>query len=219
MSLKEIEYKNILRSKYSMERLIKANEKIFKTFITLTFSENIIDIKEANKKFNYWISNIRKLKNDFAYVAVPEFQKRGAVHYHLLTNLDVRQNHNIIIPQKKFTEEQYLKMSENQRKKCFDIVYWKHGFARVDILKNIQVVTYLNKYMTKDIDNRLFGHRRYLNSRNLVQPSLVYLDMNNFRDRYNLLKVLNMNEVFTNTYFDKFGNKIEFVEFKKVGNL
>lgn len=84
----KIEYKNLLRSKFQMERLIKSNEKEFKTFITLTFADNIKDIKEANKKIHIWCTYIKRLKNDFKYIGVPEFQKRGAVHYHFLTNIN-----------------------------------------------------------------------------------------------------------------------------------
>lgn len=54
-----IDYKNILRSKFELHRLVKANMNDFITFITLTFRENIIDIELANKKFKVWITRIR----------------------------------------------------------------------------------------------------------------------------------------------------------------
>ena len=79
--LKEIELKNILRSRFELQRLVKNNEKIFKTFITLTFADNVEDIKIANKKFAIWRTKVKSIYKNFAYVCVPEFQKRGAVHY------------------------------------------------------------------------------------------------------------------------------------------
>lgn len=200
---KKIEYKNILRSKYEMQRLVKSNENIFKTFITLTFEENEKDIKKANKKFHWWVSNIKKLKKDFAYVAVPEFQKRGAVHYHLLTNLDIKQNPNIIIPQK-------------GHKKMFDVVYWPHGYTSVFNLKDMNVVGYISKYMTKDIDNRLWGHRRYLYSYNLKRPTTIFLDSNTDKEFLTLIELKNTcSEQFKNSYYDVFGNEISFIEYKK----
>ena len=40
-----------------------------------------------------------------------------------------------------------------------------------------KVVGYISKYMTKDIDDRLFGHRRYFYSRNLEIPKESFVDM------------------------------------------
>ena len=57
-------------------------------FLTLTFAENKIDIQECNVLFKAFI---RKLKNKYnknlKYLAVIEFQKRGAVHYHVLLTI------------------------------------------------------------------------------------------------------------------------------------
>ena len=47
---KEIRKDNILRSKLSLQRLIKSNIEEFKTFITLTFKDNITDIEVARSK-------------------------------------------------------------------------------------------------------------------------------------------------------------------------
>lgn len=89
---KEIRRDNAMRSKLSLERLIKANADIFKTFITLTFAENVTDIDKANMKFNTWRTRIKRDNKEFKYICVPEYQKRGAVHYHLITNLDLNSN-------------------------------------------------------------------------------------------------------------------------------
>ena len=123
--INQIAYRNIIRSKFQLERLIKSNEKEFKTFITLTFAENLGNIDLANKKFNIWRTYIKRLKKDFKYVCVPEFQKRGAVHYHLLTNLDISKDLNIILPQK----DKKGKILKNR----YDVKGWSYGFVRVDI--------------------------------------------------------------------------------------
>lgn len=199
---KEIEYKNIIRSKFELQRLVKSNENKFNTFITLTFSENITDIKIANKKFDNWRRMIKRKKSDFLYVCVPEFQKRGAVHYHLLTNLSIKENHDIIIPQK-------------NKKYQYDVRYWNNGFSSVFNVKNINVVGYMTKYMTKDIDNRLWGRRRYLYSQNLEKPSTLYIDLDNLEDFKFLVDVINKTDKkYNNIYCDKFGEIIEFNEYK-----
>ncbi len=210
---KTIDIKNINRSKNEMQRLIKTNEDDFKTFITLTFEENIIDIDKANKKFNIWRTYIKRLKNDFKYVCVPEFQKRGAVHYHLLTNID-------------YTDFSLLSKDErhiwSKEDKCWqigrDVVGWSYGINMAKDMKDENVVGYLTKYMTKDIDDRLWGHRRYLYSQNLKKPSVSYLDLETadvidfltFQDN-----IKNYTENYKNVYADKFGQVIEFQEFKR----
>ena len=208
-----IEYKNLLRSKYEMERLVKCNENIFKTFITLTFAENITDINLANKKFNSWKTYIKRLKNDFAYVLVPEFQKRGAVHYHLLTNLDISIDKKIIIPQIDVNTKKVLKNR-------YDVLGWKHGFSRVDKLTDVKIVTYLSKYMTKDYDKRLYCHRRYSCSYNLKKPVTSYLDLSNEKH----LKLLNelyksKKLAYNKEYIDYFGDKVNFFEYTSQHNM
>lgn len=52
-------------------------------FLTLTFEDNLTDPKEAQRRFNSFWSNVGR-KTFGAYLRVIEFQRRGAVHYHLL---------------------------------------------------------------------------------------------------------------------------------------
>ena len=200
-----IEYKNIQRSKFQMQRLVKANENVFKTFMTLTFAENITDLKKAHHDFLIFRKQVKralqKQKKEFFYIAVPEFQSRGAVHYHILSNIDIK-NSTIIIPQ-------------NNKKNCYDVKYWNKGFSSVFEVKDINVVGYMTKYMTKDIDNRLFGHRRYYYSRNLLQPDVMYVDQDDIRENSNILFAELMCDLnYVHIYFDKFGNEIEYKEYK-----
>ena len=98
-SSKEIREDNITRTKLNCQRMAKANSNKWNTFITLTYAKNMTDIKKARKDLEYFITNIKKVKKDFSYICVPEFQKRGAIHYHLLTNLSLQDNY-IIVKQK-----------------------------------------------------------------------------------------------------------------------
>ena len=210
---KFLEYKNILRAKFNLQRIVKSNESVFKTFITLTFEENITDIKEANKQFNYWVSNIRKRrKKDFAYVCVPEYQKRGAVHYHLMTNVEITDT-SVIIPQKLRNKK------TSKLKKLYDVVYWNSGYSSVFDLKNIDNVTaYITKYMTKDYDNRLFGFRKYHYSRNLIVPKEEFIDINDL-NQFNYLKKLTKGcELkYQNKYKNSYSlEDVNFIEYKLV---
>lgn len=207
-----VEYKNLLRSRIQLERLIKANEDTWNTFITLTFADNVKDIVEANKKFNIWRTYIKRFKVNFKYVCVPEYQKRGAVHYHLLTNLDIDKDHEIIIPQKDDTG----KVLKNR----YDVKGWSYGFTRVDRLKDINVISYLSKYMTKESDNRLYSKHRYLNSQNLNKPTETYIDITKTKEFDYLSHLIDKKEVvYTNSYVDYFGDEVNFFEFRSQHNI
>lgn len=160
---------SISRSYNRLLSLSMTNSKYFKSFITLTFKENITNLTFANKKFNIWVSNIRKLFPDFLYLGVPEFQKRGAVHYHLMSNLDPKIHNNIIMLQK-------------NKNDMYDVKYWSHGFSSVFDLSlsdsNFSVALYLSKYFYKDIDNRLFGRNKILKSNNLIEPTIELINSN-----------------------------------------
>lgn len=228
MELKKIELKNIYRSKRQMENLIKSNESLFKTFVTLTFEDvKYSDISLANKKFDTWRTKIQSVlkcqDNEFKYVCVPEFQKKRGrktghyvVHYHLLTNLDIDLNPDLIIPQKEIPEKLKKKLTKEQLDCLYDVKYWSYGFSSVFSVENINVVGYMSKYMTKDIDDRLWGKRRYLSSHNLKKPSVVYLDEKDFMDWVRLTCIeTSMELTYENMYPNKItGEVITFQEYK-----
>lgn len=255
-SLSKIEEKNLNRSKYNLQRLIKTNEDVFKTFITLTFEDDIKDIVSANKKFHIFITKVKSIYKDFKYVCVPEFQKNDRVHYHLLTNISYSNlkliNENNILYQflsmnKKFclVHKSYnhkfdtkikfndfdicLRYENNilqNTKKTYNfkgrsykvfktMKYWGYGFSSVISLKNINVVGYMTKYFTKDIDDRLFGFRRYFYSQNLDKPQVNYLDTNDIIDGINYDTLLNNYDViFKKDYFNNYDSSI--IEFKEL---
>lgn len=199
----KIEFKNINRSKLECQRLAKANSNEWRTFITLTFEENIIDINYANKRLKYFIDKIRRVFKNFKYICIPEFQKRGAVHYHLLTNISI-------------DDERFI-FAQEDNKKFKHIKYWNEGFTKVDNLyKDIKkIIGYISKYMTKDIDNRLYNHHRYLFSRNLEKPKISYLDLNNQEHLEFYMNIIkNKTEIYNNIYKSTYNEElIEFQEF------
>lgn len=209
--LREIETKNITRSKLQLQNLIKANEKEFKTFITLTFEENITDVKDANKKFNVWRRNLKRIKPNFKYVCVPEFQKRGAVHYHLMTNIEYQDTKLLLTERKIWNKSSGWQIGK-------DVKGWCYGHSMAKDMKTINLVGYITKYMTKDIDNRLFSQHRYFYSQNLEQPEVHLLDMSKFQDK-SLFELLQINYEFkemtySKKYHDKFGDDVVFIEYK-----
>lgn len=207
--VKPILLANAIRSNLNCQRIAKSNKDSWETFITLTFKENITDIVKANKIFHNWVSNIRKLKKDFKYIAVPEFQKRGAVHYHVLSNLG-KEDKEIIF-------KQLIKTGKAVKyDDLYDVKYWSKGFARVDFIKKDykKIYGYICKYMTKDIDNKLFGKHRYFNSQNLIKPTEEYLDLSNPLHLAQFIELTrNKNVEYSSNYKDIYTDtSIEFIE-------
>lgn len=207
---KQILLSNAIRSNLACQRIAKTNRNEWESFITLTFKENITNIAEANKIFHSWVTNIRKLKNNFKYLAVPEFQKRGAVHYHILSNLGL-EDKNVILEQK---------IKKGKAENCdtlYDVKFWSKGFVRVDFIKGDykKIYSYICKYMTKDIDNKLFGKKRYFYSQNLQKPTTEFLNLSDTKHlEYfkNLIKDNNLE--YESIYEDNYTKqKIQFREF------
>ena len=97
---------------------------------------------------------IQRLKYKFGknikYLAVIEFQNRGAVHYHVLSDIPY-------IPQEELQE------------------LWGEGFVYINAITHVDNIgAYIVKYMTKDnTDDRLQGLKAYLFSRNLKKPEEI----------------------------------------------
>lgn len=134
------------RTKTEIRRLTNSNPQLNK-FMTLTFAENITDLKTANYIFNQFIKRISYKYPNFEYLAVPEFQKRGAVHYHLLCKLP------------------FIEIAELQ-------AIWGQGFIKINKIDNINNVgAYVCKYLTKDMfDERTFGKKKFFRSQSLSEP-------------------------------------------------
>lgn len=201
----KIEDRSIIRSKLECQRLAKANIKDWETFITLTFEENITDLESANKRFRYFIDKVKRVKKDFKYLCITEFQKRGATHYHLLTNISIN--------------DDKLIYSQEDNKKFKHIKYWLDGFTSIEEIKGDpkKVIGYISKYMTKDIDNRLFNRHRYFYSRNLVRPKVSYIDLDTIKERnFYTKKIQDYSLIYQNEYINPYDNdKVEYLEFFK----
>ncbi|MDK0672354.1 MAG: hypothetical protein E6096_16250 [Clostridium sp.] len=139
------------RARTDLTRLINTNyEKGSSRFITLTFRENMQDLKKANYEFKKFVQRFEYyLKYKLKYSVVVEFQKRGAIHYHTIF---------------------YNIPNKLDLPKCAEI--WGQGSfncKRIDRVKNVGA--YMVKYMNKNSDDeRLVGQKMYFNSRNLKKP-------------------------------------------------
>ncbi len=120
--------------------------------LTLTFHDNVSGIDEAWSCFNYFCKMMRdhleKKGQKFVYVAVPEYQKRGAVHFHLAISGYLYHRSTRAIWRK----------AAGKRGGNIDITS-----PRVEGKKSWnpkRIANYLAKYLTKE-DSVDFNRRRY----------------------------------------------------------
>jgi hypothetical protein len=137
---------SVNRTRTEIRRLINSNPQITK-FMTLTFAKNITDLKEANYIFNQFIKRMTYKYPSFEYLAIPEFQKRGAVHYHILCKMP------------------FVHFSEIRET-------WGQGNIDIKRLNNVDNIgAYVCKYLSKDMfDERTFGKKKFFRSQTLKQP-------------------------------------------------
>lgn len=197
-------------------------------FLTLTFKDNVTDLDYANREFKKFIQRLnRHIKKDWTsfdgvqYVAVVEFQKRGAVHYHLLLFnmpyiewsllLDKWGLGGAYIEGFKDKQGNTVDMSYDSEKECF--------VANNTEVHNIGAyITKTMEYMSKSLDDeRLKGRKCYFTSRGL-KKSLVINDTSKCSEKEKeIVKFADSlspdNKVFSNTYFNEHVGMVHYEEY------
>jgi hypothetical protein len=164
---------NIKRCRQRFIRLVRANTGRGDTnaLITLTYAA-IVDIETATRHFNQFTGLLRKtLGTDFRYIGVPEFQERGAVHFHVLY---WRFPTELVSDEKPHwkQEEDIGQMDKIERGTRFIQNCWAYGYVDCIPTDNSErLAGYLAKYMSKAMqDERLLRKRAYYYSRNIYRP-------------------------------------------------
>lgn len=177
VAFKSVRSDSLYRSRVLCTDLAHENVKDWHSFITLTFADNVSDLNFANNEFHKWVTLWSRCKLGFKYLAVPEFQKRGAVHYHILTNLvcglDIEKKEPLATSSFKSGRD----FSGVRVLEYYNLKYWRNGFSSAFPLEladdKFKVQLYISKYLIKDIDNRLFGRNKIMHSQNLAMPKVV----------------------------------------------
>lgn len=127
-------------------------------FLTLTYHNAYETPPSLDDSYRHLKSFFRKTKEvcgvDLSYIAVPEYQKRGFVHFHSLV---------WGLPDG-FKQERTSRVLQR---------LWAQGYldVRPAVYKSPALAGYLAKYFTKSYsDNRTFGRKAYTTSRNIKRP-------------------------------------------------
>lgn len=150
------------RTKKRIFDILRLNLNDTSRFVTLTYKENEQDYKKAYKDFNNMLTIFNRKNEKLKYLVVKEHQKRGAIHYHMITF----NNHKV-----KWRN------------------YWKHGNVNIknidDIIFPEKIANYFVKYLGKnkkgyksvDVGFRVLGY-----SRNLIKEKKVKLHYRELHD-------------------------------------
>lgn len=132
-------------------------------FLTLTFADDVQDVREASRRFNSMRTNFL-CKHIQGYIGVYERTKSGRIHFHFVVALkkDIRSGFNFDAMQKANKGVYGLKLTSNHELKSL----WqllkanlpKYGFGHIHQLVPVHSETgiahYLAKYLSKGVSFR-----------------------------------------------------------------
>lgn len=177
--------KTAQRARQTVRRYVNANPQLNK-FLTLTFKDNVQNLIYARIEFDKFVKRVKTRIKNFQYVVVIEFQKRGAIHFHLLCNLP------------------YVSVNDLAK-------VWKHGFIKLNRIDNVDNVgAYVTKYMSKEnLDERLIGKKCYSMSKDLNEP-MEYTKTEDIEEIMNNLE--NVKKVYENEFLTDCFGKVHYTQ-------
>jgi hypothetical protein len=176
----------------NIRRIVQNNFKKNAKFLTFTFNNNqnfdIYSLDICNKVFTNFLRRLRYAYPGIKYIAVAEYQKRGAVHYHMVVEYEY-------IPQKRLEK------------------IWSHGFISImKIQKSNKLGAYLSKYLSKDLYTSTSSKtRKYFYSTGLKTPK-VYYGIKAYK-LYQKLIFAKHKPQYTGSYPTKYHGIIRYIEF------
>lgn len=172
-------------------------DNMWEWFFTFTLNEEAVidrtNYEECSKKVRKWLDNIKQRKcPGMKYLLIPELHpSSGAYHFHALVSnvneltFDIAINNQEFrktkdgqiktdengqpVPNKYFGE--YLRTDYPKGEFIYNIRDFKNGWSTATKIKDTKkAVSYLIKYITKDLVFSTFGKRRYFISKDLSLP-------------------------------------------------
>lgn len=148
---------NARRASLAFRRIVASNlgGSARPILVTLTYRDNYTNLNGAYRHYSAFNQSLRyKYGKAFKYICVPEFQKRGAVHFHALY---------WGLPEEVFLLERETRTLAR---------LWRQGFVYLKETDGDEKLShYLTKYMAKAfIDPRLKNQKCYTASKNVLRP-------------------------------------------------
>lgn len=163
----------LVTARNNIIRLISCNSNDLRLFITLTYKDNFQDLKKSKEHLKKFFKKLSQDYKNLKYVYVLEYQERGAIHYHILTNIEI----DIKTSRSNELKTQEQKDLENY----FRVHYWSsRGWVDIRALdtEGIKVISkYVSSYLVEDLFKLdLKGNRAYGYSKNLNKPIISTIE-------------------------------------------
>lgn len=149
-----------------------ARANTWEYFVTLTIDPKKLDRTDYNlvlDKIKIWVNNIKKrYAPNLKYLIVPELHKdKKSWHFHALFasigNLPLEFSGKTCIGSTVFN---YI--DRPKADKIYNLPLWDYGFSTVTKIKSSKrTISYIGKYITKDVGYALKNRHRFLASHNL----------------------------------------------------
>ncbi|MCU7812603.1 MAG: hypothetical protein KZQ77_15450 [Candidatus Thiodiazotropha sp. (ex Notomyrtea botanica)] len=159
----EMDEETLRKSQRRAKKIIRQKILTFQAdrLLTLTYRENMSDLSTAWKHFNAFNRLMKwRYKENWQYVCVPEYQKRGAVHFHLAVKGYFHANTVRKFWKQAIKGEGNIDISSPTR---------RNGSVTRSPKK---IAGYISKYLTKQ-DSTEFNKRRYSSSALQLPPIIT----------------------------------------------
>jgi len=148
--------RNISSARQAFRRVVWANlvGDSLPAFLTLTIY-SVLSFEASVRLFTAFLSRLRReFGSEFRCISVPEFQRRGAVHFHVLI-WDLP--HEVVAVERETRRIARL---------------WLYGFCDITPTDgHPKIASYMAKYLSKSMsDIRLCGKKAYFATRNILRP-------------------------------------------------
>lgn len=184
------------KARNNIIRLVNCNPELC-TFITFTYASNMQDLKQSKEDLRQCIRYMQKFWKGLKYLYVLEYQRRGAIHYHMLCNIPMTI--------KTARNGEYKSTEQKELEQYFHEVYWPYGWVDIRNLKEQGVTNvglYVSVYLVEDLLSlNLEGARCYGYSRNLDKPTVSVISqectmediIKEYQDWYNIQYISSYN--------------------------
>lgn len=177
---------SLRRCHKSLSDVLRSN--VWSWFITLTFgdSEKRLDDQYCRDRFADWRTTVKRNYPQMFYVAVPEYHKKGGLHYHVVVggvtaaDLALVDSGRVLHHGKSWKRKDFFAKGFEVDPKTgegftvYNIPSWNSFSTATEVRSTDAVTHYVSKYMSKaNIDPRFYNKKRYYCSENVHRPTVV----------------------------------------------
>lgn len=208
--------RSLRRTKQNLYSIARANE--WQLFVTFTFCDEKLrnDYDLVKKYFAQKIQNVKKRnKLDFNYLLIPEQDKNGNWHFHgLFKDIQGLKLKRAVNPHNgNYVTHNGVQVYNISQ---FDSV----GFNTATFVQNNAKVTrYILKYITKDMEIKFPGKRKYLSSKGLSKGEVILFDIEDesqINEKISEVYAYDMVQTHENVVINPYSNtEVKYKQFKK----